>query len=48
MRAWNGRAFAAALIVGATCLASVVHYPEKPTIADLFHRRTPSPSRSAN
>ncbi len=27
MRAWNGRAFAAvALIVGATCLASVVHY----------------------
>ena len=25
MRAWNGRAFAAALIVGATCLASVVH-----------------------
>ncbi len=27
MRAWKGRAFAAvALIVGATCLASVVHY----------------------
>ena len=27
MRAWNGRAFAAvALIVGSTCLASVVHY----------------------
>ena len=27
MRAWNGRVFAAvALIVGATCLASVVHY----------------------
>ena len=27
MRAWNGRAFAAsALILGATCLASVVHY----------------------
>ena len=27
MKAWNGRAFAAvALIVGATCLASVVHY----------------------
>ena len=27
MRAWNGRAFAAAaVIVGATCLASVVHY----------------------
>ena len=27
MRAWNGRAFAAvALIVGATCLVSVVHY----------------------
>ncbi len=27
MRAWNGRAFAAvALIIGATCLASVVHY----------------------
>jgi multidrug efflux pump subunit AcrA (membrane-fusion protein) len=27
MRAWNGRALAAAaVIVGATCLASVVHY----------------------